>query len=745
MKLKLLLTILLVIITGSGFSQNLTPFNRGVNLTIWFQTDSSHIQFGKYDQSDFANIKSLGADVIRIPVDLKAMTSPSPDYKVSSTFLFYVDNVLDWADSLGMHIVLDNHTFDPAINTEPSVINWMIPAWQQIATHYLGKYPNLYFEILNEPHGITSGLWNIVQDSAISAIRQIDANRTLIIGGVNFNNYAELNNITVHSDQKLIYTFHYYDPFLFTHQGASWLDPSFESVTGIPFPYNVNTMPSSPPAYTGTWVESLYNDYHNQGTEAKINEQIEIANTFRKTRNVPVWCGEFGVYIPNSPNNDRLTWYNIVSEKLEADSIAWTMWDYQHAFGMFNPGTNERFDYDLNLPMVSALGLTSPGQLPDVKKPDSSQIIIYSDWMHKGISDVSYIPVGSLNFHDTQTTATGRHAISLSGIDQYNGIQLKFSEIRDFTKLKTENYYVELSIKGTSGISSLDLRFIDSKISTEDHPWRSRVTLNSSKVSWDNTWQTIQIPLTSFVESGSFDGNTFYGPAGLFDWTSIEQLDLIAEDQSLAGETVFIDNIKITKNATVPVELVEFKSSLLGGKISLNWKTKTETDNYGFEIEKCFDSAQHDGHPELVEGFHKIGFVAGKGTTTTPQTYSFTDSEVKSAVTYYRLKQLDNNGNFSYSAVEKVETSPNSFLVSNAYPNPFNPTTQVKVSLPEKSKIRYQIYDAIGKLVIDGKETEHESGVFAMKIDLSKQSSGLYLLNVSVNNKKFNQKLVLTK
>jgi len=522
-------------------------------MTGWFRTDTSHISFGKYDVTDFNQIKSLGADAIRLPVDLKAMTRLSPNYSVSPTFFFFMDQVAHWADSLGITLILDNHSFDPAENTQVNVINWMKPAWQQITTHYLGKYPKLYFEILNEPHGITASNWNSVQNATVSAIRAIDANRIIVVGGVDFNSYNTLNQISVSSDKKLIYTFHFYDPFLFTHQGASWVGPSLEQLSDIPFPYDENKMPVLPAVFNGTWIQSAYNDYKTQGTESKVNELIEIANTFRKTRKVTVWCGEFGVFIPNSPNDERTNWYRIVRQKLEADSIAWTIWDYQGGFGLYKKNTKERFDYDLNLPVVNALGFTVPVQLPDIKKPDSSQIIIYSDWVHKGISNESYITAGSLNLHDTQNPASGRHSIMLSNTNQYSGLQLRFSEIRDFSKLKADNYYVELSIKGTAGVVSLDLRFIDSKASESDHPWRSRVILNSSKVTWNNTWQTIQIPLKSFVESGSWD-NAWFNPSGLFDWTSIEKLEIIPEDQPLTGQTVFIDNIRITKKPTVSVD-----------------------------------------------------------------------------------------------------------------------------------------------------------------------------------------------
>lgn len=206
-------------------------FTRGVNLTNWFQASSAQqIQFTKFTKQDFINIKSLGCDVIRLPINLHAMTSGSPEYIIDPLFFTFLDSAVSWAEELQIHLLLDNHTFDPAADTDPAIGPVLIKVWTQMADHYKNRSEYIYYEVLNEPHGILDKLWGQIQQSVIDSIRSVDTIHTIIVGPAGWNGYNNLNAMPVYSDTNLIYTFHFYDPFMFTHQGASWTDPDRKSV-----------------------------------------------------------------------------------------------------------------------------------------------------------------------------------------------------------------------------------------------------------------------------------------------------------------------------------------------------------------------------------------------------------------------------------------------------------------------------------------------------------------------------------
>jgi len=535
------------------FSNAQTPFNRGVNLTGWFQTSSTNqIQFSNYTKQDFQNIKSLGCDVIRLPINLFYMTSGSPNYTVDPLFYDFLDQAVTWAEDLQMYLIIDNHTNDDLASKNPNLQTVLTNVWTQVATHYKDRSTYILYEILNEPNGITTAKWGAIQQEAINAIRAVDTRHTIVVGASSYNTYSELKLLPNYSDTKLIYTFHFYDPFVFTHQGATWPNPSMATLANVPFPYNSSIMPATPSDLAGTWVASSLSNYANDGTVAKLKSLIDAAVTFKTTRNVNVYCGEFGVYIPNSPDADRTYWYSQVRTYLESKGIPWTTWDYQGGFGLFKKGSNEQFDYDVNTSLVNALGLTVPAQQIYTLKPDSAGFNIYSDYIGEKITESSNVASGTVNFYSTGKPNNEKYCIAWSNSNQYGTVGFNFSPDKDLSTLKAGNYALSLLVRGNGAGTSFDLRFTDTKTGSTDHPWRMNYTVNQTKVSWDGKWHKLYIPLSSFTEGGSWDGSWF-NAAGLFDWKAVDRFDIVAEQASLAGKTCWFDNIQISNMDTAKV------------------------------------------------------------------------------------------------------------------------------------------------------------------------------------------------
>lgn len=189
------------------------------------------------------------------------------------------------------------------------------------------------------------------------------------------------------------------------------------------------------------------------------------------------------------------------------------------------------------------------------------------------------------------------------------------------------------------------------------------------------------------------------------------------------GEDAFITNIG---EIIVPVELVSFSASSNTNNIILSWKTATELNNSGFEIQRSKDGIT----------FAKIGFVEGKGTTTRTSSYSFADKSPYSGKSYYRLKQIDFDGTYEYSKV--VETGlglPSTYKVSENYPNPFNPSTNVRIELPVQANVTLKLYNSIGQIVKIYDSQEYAAGSHILRIDASDLSSGVYYYSVQMIGK----------
>ena len=176
----------------------------------------------------------------------------------------------------------------------------------------------------------------------------------------------------------------------------------------------------------------------------------------------------------------------------------------------------------------------------------------------------------------------------------------------------------------------------------------------------------------------------------------------------------------------VPVELTSFVAHYEGLSAKLQWSTATETNNRGFEIQRSADGSE----------FARIGFVEGKGTTIIPQNYSYTDNSILPSTNYsYRLKQIDFDGNFSYSnIIELGESHPANFELKQNYPNPFNPSTKITFTLPEKSYVSLDVYNIIGQKVAALINQNLEAGRHTLDFDANNLTAGIYVYSITATD-----------
>ncbi len=174
----------------------------------------------------------------------------------------------------------------------------------------------------------------------------------------------------------------------------------------------------------------------------------------------------------------------------------------------------------------------------------------------------------------------------------------------------------------------------------------------------------------------------------------------------------------VLPTSVLPVELASFTGSVSGSTIKLSWSTKTEVNNYGFEIEKTI-SGKTD--------WQKIGFIHGSGNSNSPKKYSFMDKNIIGASSFnYRLKQLDTDGKYKYSKVIEVKFVPEKFALLQNYPNPFNPSTKISWQSPVGSNQTLKIFDVLGNEVAVLMDEYREAGKYEVDFDASGLASGIY-------------------
>lgn len=193
----------------------------------------------------------------------------------------------------------------------------------------------------------------------------------------------------------------------------------------------------------------------------------------------------------------------------------------------------------------------------------------------------------------------------------------------------------------------------------------------------------------------------------------------------------------VANDGPLPVELALFTSSLNGREVKLNWSTTEEVNNAGFEIQKKSVNAD----------WSKVSFVAGNGTSNVSHSYSYTERNLTTGSYSYRLKQIDNNGNFKYYDLsnEVIVGIPKVYSLSQNYPNPFNPSTKINYDLPVDAKVSVRIIDMTGREVASLVNGAQTAGSYTINFNASSLSSGIYFYQINaVGSQSFNKTMKMT-
>ena len=289
-------------------------------------------------KEDLELMHRLGFTTLRLPVAFNYWTSDKLPYKITETGYFAaIDSILKWAGQYHLKVIIDNHngSLDDSVKVMQALPR-VEAIWRQIASHY--KYTNpdeVFFELYNEPHYISDIQWKECALQLIKVVHDIAPEHTIIIGGAGWNSIHGLIQMGTLPDTNIIYTFHFYDPFLFTHQGAVWAGVKATSNIHVPFPYDPDTMPPVNPECIGTYGENNYKNYKQASSKAFLEKELLEAKGFSKKYNVPIFCGEWGSYKKYSDAESRCRYTSTIKTLLESLHIPFAYWEWDQSFSFF--------------------------------------------------------------------------------------------------------------------------------------------------------------------------------------------------------------------------------------------------------------------------------------------------------------------------------------------------------------------------------------------------------------------------
>jgi endoglucanase len=303
--------------TAPTFAQPFAPVDafaqvadlgRGVNVLgydpVWKDPTK-----GRFQPRHFKIIRDAGFKTVRVV--LQSFSHMDSANRLDPEWLKTLDTMVTTAVGDGLNVILDEHDFETC-GKDAVICRTKVNAfWSQIAPRYKDAPHQVMFEILNEPNqAMTPELWNAEFHEALAIIRTSNPTRNVIIGPSIWNSLEHLPDLDLPADdQHIIVTFHYYNPVTFTHQGAYWVGPEIQKLSGI------------------TWGSEA--DY------ALLNKNFDQVKAWSDAHHRPVFLGEFGAY-DKAAMEYRVKWDFAVARAAEAHGFPWAYWQFDPDFTVYD-------------------------------------------------------------------------------------------------------------------------------------------------------------------------------------------------------------------------------------------------------------------------------------------------------------------------------------------------------------------------------------------------------------------------
>lgn len=264
----------------------------------------------------FQLIHEAGFTAVRLPVRWSAHALAEAPYTIDPEFFKRVDWAVEQAFANDLAIVVNMHHYEEMALDPGGHQARFIAIWQQIAEHYQAYPNNLLFEPMNEPNGqVGARRWNDLIATFLPVIRATNPTRNIVLGPVEWNNLRALDELVLPADDlHLIVTFHYYNPFQFTHQGAEWVQGS------------------------GDWLGTEWTAKSAQ--KQVIQYEFKQVADWAEANQRPIFMGEFGAY-SKADMESRARWTDYVARQAEKLGFSWGYWEFCSGFGVYNLATSQ--------------------------------------------------------------------------------------------------------------------------------------------------------------------------------------------------------------------------------------------------------------------------------------------------------------------------------------------------------------------------------------------------------------------
>jgi len=312
-------------------ASRLITLSKGLNLEHW---QRHGLADGHYTETTLQEYKNLGLTYTRLPVVLSAFLNDNNPSTLKTDSLAALDAIIQMHVKTGLGIILSpfNHPYE--LYSDPTVLAKFVDLFKAFAAHVSSTDPEkVFLEVMNEPFAETPQSWNNVQLELVPAIRSSAPNHTIIassnlrVTASDWNNIRALPMTHIVEDKNVLYNFHFYDPFVFTHQGATWGWRALQFMKNIPYPSTPAAVAPLLDAIQDAEAKSAVENYGKENwNRAKFVRILSTVAAWAKSNGVSVLCNEFGAIPWTVPRDSRLRYLRDVREVLESYGIGWGLW-----------------------------------------------------------------------------------------------------------------------------------------------------------------------------------------------------------------------------------------------------------------------------------------------------------------------------------------------------------------------------------------------------------------------------------
>ena len=315
---------------------------RGINAVRWQGQTPINVNAAfesTITVDDIKQIMAMGFPHVRFGVDFQSLFAPANPETPNQEQLDMLDRALDSIIGQGLAATIYPQVpggFEKQIEQDDSTVTAFAASWQALAKHLAQRDPSLLFlEILSAPLVLDARRWANIQKQVLAAMRTAAPNHTFIAKGHNRGSVSELVALEPLADPNVIYSFQWYEPYAFTHQGATWYLDAYKYLAHLPYPSNPQNVEKVLPQIDNEEAKKVAIQYGQENWNTSRLEGIfGQAAAWAKKNNVRVVCSEFGVYKPNVDAADRNAFLQDIRTILEKNGMGWSMWDYASGFGI---------------------------------------------------------------------------------------------------------------------------------------------------------------------------------------------------------------------------------------------------------------------------------------------------------------------------------------------------------------------------------------------------------------------------